>query len=248
MDARNDFSKKIEDGFSNGLVIQNNDVVQILQGLVKLEEVLSRVWGFNQEQSQFLKSLCQKNMPMEQFEIVANPKYDRNQMTSIANGFLNGLTMEQVKFYANEKYNDSQMNEIRCGFENGLTMEQIKLYSDPKTDALLMGVLRCGIQNGMTSEQIKYVMGSGLDWAQIEELCYCFNNSFSQEQIDFLAQSKLDYKQMRILEQSFKCGLEIEDVKHHIYPKITTAELSTICNNLLEQMSEELEQDMGGIE
>jgi len=69
-----------------------------------------------------------------------------------------------------------------------------------------------------------------------------------QEQIDFIAQTKLNHHQMEVLEQAFEDGLDIKDVQHHIHPDITVSELSTICSNLLEQMAENMEQDMGGIE
>lgn len=118
---------------------------------------------YNEYQAQAVIDACNLPYTDAELEIIVNPKYNCQQMSAIAEGFLKGITIKQSKIYLDEsisnytmfllqgciinkapkqivdlildnRFSDCQKDQILDGYYSRMSKEEMRVYIHPEID------------------------------------------------------------------------------------------------------------------
>ena len=71
---------------------------------------------YNEYQDYVIIDICNLPYTDEELKIIVNPKYNHNQMSAIARGYLRGITIEQSKIYLDENIPEQTIFMLQSSF------------------------------------------------------------------------------------------------------------------------------------
>ena len=91
-----------------------------------------------------------------------NEIYNKGQLMILA-AAQQKLPNEQFQIVANTRFNGAQMWEIYTGFQKGLSVEQVSKYANPEVPAWKMDVHRYGMHHGITDQKLQEIITQNPD-------------------------------------------------------------------------------------
>lgn len=166
---------------------------------------------------------------MEQIKTFAKKKYDTGSMKQISRLYENDYPDFLKDMMLRKKLTGAQMTYIIDGYEKGIPESTLKIYANPSIPSWNMRILNIISDYGVSEECIRLCANTKFTLTQMAMLCDIItgNPDFNFEQIKIIANPLLSDDQMEIIEDGFRCGLSIEQIKTFAKPEMAIFTMNT---------------------
>lgn len=167
----------------------------------------------NVEQMSTLMWAYEVGLTIKEVRNIARHCYNEKQMLQIIYAYLDGFSDEQMAFFLNPKLNESQMSRIRYAIVSELSNEEISTVATGEYDDELMKIIISAYKYGVKS-YVGLLLNPEFDVRQVEVISNCCDEGLlSLEQIAFLAKPKYNCYKMEELARWFMDGFSIVQVQ-----------------------------------
>jgi len=174
--------------------------------------------AYNEYQARAVIDICNLPYTDEELKIIVNPKYNHNQMSIIAEGFLKGITIEQSRIYLDENIPELTIFMLQGCIINKVPKQIVDLILDNRFDEYQKTQLLDGYYSRMSKEEMSVYAHPEInaDAMEIAIAAFGFNRP---EYANLVCQSSFTERQLGAI-KAIMLNAEYSRTKDFIKPEV----------------------------
>ena len=174
--------------------------------------------AYNEYQARAVIDICNLPYTDEELKIIVNPKYNHNQMSAIAEGYLKGITIEQSRIYLDENIPELTIFMLQGCIINKVPKQIVDLILDNRFDEYQKTQLLDGYYSRMSKEEMSVYAHPEInaDAMEIAIAAFGFNRP---EYANLVCQSSFTERQLGAI-KAIMLNAEYSRTKDFIKPEV----------------------------
>lgn len=210
---------------------------------------------FDEYQLRELQNIAEMDLSQDEFDYIADTRFDDFYMKQIAKGFENhipiqdmeivyncsnsiitfrdmvsylirGLNTDYIKYFEDKDFHYLQAQKLLQGFYNGFTIEQASKYINTDMNSnLIRGI--CTLVTTVGEEKAKPFITKPFKLKQFECIAYAIQN-YDSEKLSLFSNPEVPYKHMKLIIGFLDHGVSVEDINSIFNQKLSTRQLTML--------------------
>lgn len=183
---------------------------------------------YNEYQAYVIINICNLPYTDEELKIIVNPKYNHNQMSIIAEGFLKGITIEQSRIYLDENIPELTISMLQGCIINKVPKQIVDLILDKRFDEYQKDQLLEGYYSRMSKEEMNVYTHPEINAGAMEVAIEAFEFN-KPEYANLVCQSAFTERQLGAI-SVIMLNAEYSRMKDFIKPDVDENIMSDIAD------------------